>query len=337
MKKQYYHIAVIVIITTLILYLNLLTMRWFSNHIVLNELFYVPLILGVMRFGPIGALTTYLSVSAAYLFLFYGSWVASFPQLVDRMLHVVLSGVVAIFAGQLVERERKRHRLVEQERYFSGIGQAATVIVHDLKNPLISIMGFARRIQEGKGDITLAAQTITKSAQTMQRIVKDVLEFAKPVCLNFNESDIRGIVQKACESCLMKAENKRVNLIVNVSTEPLICNNDSFQMERALVNLIDNSVDASCLGGDVIVTIVGGKNILTITIKDNGCGMNQETLDSLFTLTYTTKNEGAGFGVPISKKIIEAHGGTIRIMSKINYGTEVFIDLPLVGLANHFV
>lgn len=329
MEKQHFHIAVIGITTVLILCLHLSTMRWFSNHIVLNELFYIPLILGVLRFGPKGAIATYLFVSAAYLPLFFGPWVTSFPQFIDRMLHVVLSGLVAIFASQLVERERKRHRQAEQERYFSGIGQAATVIVHDLKNPLISIMGFARRIEEGKGNTSLAAQTITRSAQTMQKIVNDVLEFARPIQLDSIEGDVRHCIQRACESCFIKAEAKGVSLTVNFPPEPVICKIDSFQLERALVNLIDNSVDASCPGGDVIVTTDSSKDMLVITIQDHGAGMNPETLDNLSTLTYTTKNEGTGFGVPISMKIIEAHGGKIQISSKIDSGTEVIIRVPL--------
>ena len=329
MKKQHYHIAVIAMTTALILSLHLLSMQWFSNHVVLNELFYIPLIHGVLRFGPKGALVTYLFVSAAYIPLFFGVWANSVPQLVDRTLHVVFSGLVAIFAGQLVARERKRHRQAEQERYFSGIGQAATVIVHDLKNPLISILGFARRIQEGKGDTSLAAQTITESAETMQRIVNEVLQFARPIQLDSKKVDIRQSIQRACESCFIKAEAKGVSLGVNSPHEPLICMVDSFQLERALVNLIDNSVDASRRGEQVDVTAVSGRNKITITIMDRGVGMDQETLDNLFTLTYTTKVEGTGFGVPISKKIIEAHGGSIRVSSKKHSGTEVFIDLPL--------
>lgn len=96
-----------------------------------------------------------------------------------------------------------------------------------------------------------------------------------------------------------------------------------------MVNLIDNSVDASPRGGHVTVTAVSGKNKLTITIKDHGIGMDSETLDNLFELTYTTKNEGTGFGVPISKKIIDAHHGVIRVKSQKGIGTEVIIELPI--------
>lgn len=329
MTKQTIQIAAIVTVTTLILVLHLILTQWGSNHFVLSELYYLPLVLGVLRFDLKGAIATYLFVSAAYV---VGSWGTAFPEPTDRVLHLLFSGLVGLLAGILVDRLKKRHRQTEQERYFSGIGQVATVIVHDLKNPLISIQGFARRIQEGKGDTALAALTITNSAQAMQRIVNDVLEFAKPVRLNPKQEDLRQSIQRSCETCCTKAEERGVKLIVKLPPEPVLSDMDSYQLERALVNLIDNSVDASCQGGEVIVTATAGKNKTSITIKDYGEGMERETLDNLFTLTYTTKNEGTGFGVPISKKIIEAHGGTIRVSSKKHSGTEVLICLPVTSL-----
>lgn len=328
MNKQTIQIAAIVSVTTLILVLHVLSTRWGSYHFVLGELYYLPLILGVLQFGVKGAFATYLFVSAAYV---VGAWATALPQQTDRVLHLLFSGLVLFLAGILVDRLKKRHRQTEQERYFSGIGQAATVIVHDLKNPLISIQGFARRIQEGKGDPALAALTITKSAQVMQRIVNDVLEFARPVRLNPKKEDLGQSIRRACETCWTKAEEKGIQLIVTLPPKPILSDIDSYQLERALVNLIDNSVDASCQGGEVIVTATAGKNKTSITIKDYGEGMVQETLDNLFTLTYTTKNEGTGFGVPISKKIIEAHGGTIQVSSKKNCGTEVLICIPVTS------
>jgi signal transduction histidine kinase len=329
MNKQTIQIVVIVTVTTLILFLHLLPPRWGSYHFVLSELYYLPLILGVLRFDLKGAFATYLFVSGAYV---VGAWATALPQPAGRILHLVFSGLVVIQAGILVDRLKKRHRQTEQERYFSGIGQVATIIVHDLKNPLISIQGFARRIQEGKGDTALAALTITKSTQMMQRIVNDVREFSRPVRLNPKQEDLRQSIQRSCETCWTKAEERGIKLIVKLPPESVLSDIDSYQLERALVNLIDNSVDASCHGGEVIVTATAGKNKIAITIKDHGEGMEQETLDNLFTLTYTTKNEGTGFGVPISKKIIEAHGGTIRVSSKKHSGTEVFVCLPLTSL-----
>ena len=162
----------------------------------------------------------------------------------------------------------------------------------------------------------------------MQRIVNDVLEFARPLRLNLTETDIRQCIQQAGESCLIKAEEKDVALAVHLPPEPVMQEVDCYMLQRALVNLIDNAVDASPRGKSVFVTADDGKDGLHITIKDHGAGMDQEALANLFTVTYTTKTEGTGFGVPISKKIVEAHGGTIHITSRKGSGTEVSIVLP---------
>jgi len=330
MTKKNIHIATIILITVLTTtYMHYAKTLTSSPHVYFGELYYLPLFLAATRFGLKGALLTYLLISAAYITLVWGGQPVDFPWGADRALHLIFTGLFAVVSGKMAERDGIKRRQIEQERYFAGIGQASTIIVHDLKNPLISIQGFARRIQAGKGDITKAAETILASANTMQRIVNDVLEFAKPLRMDFHNEDIRETIRRACETCRTKAAESGVTLTDVHPPEPVNSAIDSFQLSRALVNLIDNSVDASPRGGIVTVSAVCEKNKLTITIKDNGIGMDSETLDSIFELTYTTKNEGTGFGVPISKKIIDAHSGEIRVKSQKGIGTEVTIELPI--------
>jgi len=315
-------------LTILITYLHFGVMRLFSPLVVLEELYYLPLILGVFRFRLAGVLLTWLFVSAAYLPFFFGNWTTTFPALMDRVLHLVLTGIFASVAYFLAERERNKHREAERERYLAGIGQVATVIAHDLKNPLISIMGFARRIREGKGDSTLGAQTIEESAQSMQKIVNSVLDFAKPLQLDPKDVDIRESIRRACESCRTKADARSVTLTTHLPSVPVTIALDSFHIERALINLIDNAVDASHHGALVNITAATYRNEAVITIKDQGAGMNHETLANLFMPFFTTKHEGTGLGMPISRKIIEAHSGTLGITSKQGVGTEAKIRLP---------
>lgn len=331
MNKKNYYILAIVTLTTLITYLHFVTIRHFSELVVLEELYYLPLLLGVLRFGLKGAIITWLFVSAAYLPFFFGAWTSTVPELVDRVLHLVFTGVFAYVAYFLAERERKKLKQAEQDRYLVGIGQVATVIVHDLKNPLISILGFARRLREGKGDVTLGAQTIEDSAQNMQRIVTSVLDFAKPLQLDHKDDDIRNTILRAGESCRTKAEAKGVTLEIQLPSAPVIIAIDNFHIERALINLIDNAVDASQQGEPVSITAATDSNEIVITIKDQGAGMDSETLSNLFMPFYTTKNEGTGLGMPISRKVIEAHAGTLGITSKQGVGTEAKIRLPYMG------
>lgn len=328
MINKKYIVFAIVSVTLLTTILHFVTMSGFAPNVVLEELYYLPLLLGVLRFGLAGAIITWLFVSAAYLPFFFAPWTTSFPEYVDRSLHLVLTGVVAAVVIFLAERERRNRGQRERERYLAGLGRVATVIVHDLKNPLISILGFACRISDGKGDSVQAAQTITESAQTMQRIVNEVLDFAKPMQLDLRKCDVGETVFRAVDVCRTKADSRGVTLTVNVPAEPITIKLDSFYVERALVNLIDNAIDASCRGGQVIVSSAVDSQGMFVIVEDHGAGMDGETMAHLFEPFYTTKSGGTGLGMPIAKKIFEEHGGTLVISSKPGGGTKAGGRLP---------
>jgi signal transduction histidine kinase len=328
MSKITSHILAVVMLTTLITYLHFGVMRQFSPAVILEELYYLPLLLGAFRFGVKGTILTWLLVSAAYLPFFFGTWTTTYSQLLDRILHIVFTTVFAFVACFLAVRERKRQKQAERERYLAGIGQVATVIVHDLKNPLISILGFVRRLREGKGDVIQAAQTIEGSAQDMQRIVNSVLDFAKPLQLDMLACDVRETIRQAVNSCQAKADALGVAVVLHLPPEPVSIAIDGFQVVRALVNLIDNAIEASHRGGKVTITVTVEYAELMIIIKDSGTGMNKEMLDHLFEPFYTTKSGGTGLGMPIAKKIFEEHGGSLQISSKLESGTEATARLP---------
>jgi signal transduction histidine kinase len=328
MKKKNYYVLIIVMTTLLTTFLQFAVMKKISPNVVFEELYYLPLLIGVLRFSLQGAFITWLFVSVAYLPFFFAPWTTSFAGYVDRTLHLALSGVVALVVGFLVERARRNRMQVEQEQYLAGIGRVATVIVHDLKNPLISIVGFARRISEGKGDCGQAAQTITESAQTMQRIVNDVLDFAKPMQLDLKDCNLGETINRAVEFCRTKAIARDVTLMVNFPAALITGTMDSFYIERALVNLIDNSVDASPQSIQVTISAAMISNELVITIMDCGPGINRETLEHIFEPFYTTKSAGTGLGMPIAKKIIEEHGGSLAITTRKGVGTEATVRLP---------
>jgi signal transduction histidine kinase len=204
----------------------------------------------------------------------------------------------------------------------------ATTIVHDLKNPLISILGFARRIREGKGSTDKAAEAIWDSAQTMQRIVESTLDFARPIRLDLKQSDLKEIFNKVLDSCKIKAEESGVNLSVRVPVAPMKLVIDAHHMERALLNLVSNCIEASSSGQQVLLSAETEGADLVIRIKDNGVGMDKETLKNVFVPFYTKKKKGTGLGMPIAKKIVESHSGKLMILSRTGQGTEFVIHLP---------
>jgi signal transduction histidine kinase len=138
--------------SVLIAWLHAMLIHDQITYSVLEELYYVPLLLGALMFGLRGALLTYLLVSVLYLLHAYINWELSLLGWVDRLQHLLFSGIFTFLAGYLVDRERKSRKQLEKAQYLAGIGKVATTIVHDLKNPLITILGFAKRIKEKKGN-----------------------------------------------------------------------------------------------------------------------------------------------------------------------------------------
>ncbi len=297
-------------------------------HNVFAELYYLPILLGALMFGLKGAVLTYIVIAALYLPIIFLNWTDSFSFAANKLSHAMISGVVAIAAGFLVDRERKRLEQQEKDHYLSSLGRASAAIVHDLKNPLISILGFTRRIREGKGDNKTALDAISDSTEKMQMIVRDVLDFAKPVKMDFYEKDVSAIVRSACELCRTEAEEKEVDINIEIPDSPIVFAVDEVKILRALVNLIHNAIDASPISSVVSVSVGSVKGLIMVKISDSGSGMDKETLENIFIPFYTKKSSGTGLGMAVAKKIIEGHQGAIRINSKLQIGTEVIVELP---------
>lgn len=187
MVKRKYYIIAVGTSPALLTLIHVLILQKLSPPVVLEELYYIPIFFGALQFGLKGSLLTWLFASLSYLPFFFGSWSSTYLDLVDRALHLLFTALFALLAGLFVERVKRQQKELERNRYLANLGNVAATIVHDLKNPLITILGFARRIREGKGNIDAAAEAITESAQNMQKIVNNVLDFSKPVQLELKE------------------------------------------------------------------------------------------------------------------------------------------------------
>lgn len=328
--RNKYYAGVIIASILLISYFHYSTIPIiYALHGIYTELYLIPLLLGALRFGLKGAIITFLLVSFLYLPYVFSTWTGVF--LSEQLLSLIFLGLFTVLAGSFVDRENKHREQLEKDRYLAGLGQAATTIVHDLKNPIVTILGFARRIQEKKGDSDTAVEAIIESAQSMQKIAYDVLDFARPIQLELNEQDLRQIIGRSYEACKFKADEGGSLLTLDLPTQPVTVMVDAFRLERAITNLITNAIEASGQGQNVHVSMTNEKDSLIVSIQDNGLGMDRETLENIFIPFYTSKSYGTGLGMPIAKKIIEGHKGKIVIDSKLGRGTKVEVYLPNVS------
>jgi two-component system sensor histidine kinase HydH len=329
MRTRKYAAILIVVLIACITYLQYSTMSPVRTlHNIFRELYYIPVFVGALTYGLAGALISYLLVFCLYFPYVVMTWPGSLLNETNRLLPLLLQGLFAVMAGFLVDRDRKHRGQLEKDRYLADIGRIATVIVHDLKNPLIAIEGFARRIKEGRGKTDTSVQVILNSASHMQKIVTSVLEFSRPLQLEKKLVDLRDVLKQAGESCRQKSEQRQVSLSVNLPSVPTYATIDSFYLERALVNLVTNAIEASSKDQEVLICTEADNMMILIVIEDKGTGMEKKDLENIFIPFFTKKRTGTGLGMAIAKKIIEEHQGKIRISSKHGQGTTVVIELP---------
>ncbi|MEO0248656.1 MAG: HAMP domain-containing sensor histidine kinase [candidate division WOR-3 bacterium] len=330
MGRKNYYILLIVGSTLLITGLHYMIPQERSHPTILEELYYMPILAAAVIFGMRGALLIFGLASLCYLPFFFGAWAGpSRIDFLDRLFHLIFSGLFALFAGFLIERDWRRRDELGRERYLAGIGRAAAEIIHDLKSPLVAIAGFAMRIKEGKGDATQAAQMIVETAQGMEKTAVGLLGFARPVELELKEEAVADILRRVYDVCQEKARHAEVTLNIDMPGEQVMVSLDGLQMQRALTNLVDNAIDASRKGQSVNVRILVEGEHIAIRVRDHGSGMDADTLHNLFVPFYSTKSKGTGLGLATAKKIIDQHQGTIHVESRPGTGTEITVRLPL--------
>ncbi len=211
------------------------------------------------------------------------------------------------------------------------IGQMATTIGHEIRNPLSSLKGFTQLQQERDNSETNFYPIMIDEIDRINTIVDDLMILGRPKSPNFKQYDLKKIIDYVSSVTNQLAESFGSKIVVKRSEEiPLVECNEK-QIKQALLNIIKNAIESLQNGGMVELSYsITGSDKVTIVVKDNGCGIEVEKLNHLFEPFYTTKQEGTGMGLLITKKIIEDHQGEIKFSSKKGEGTTVEIVLPFV-------
>jgi len=303
-------------------------------HSIYAELRYIPLLLAGLLFGFRGALLTSLVVALLYGVYMITNWHGATLWLVDNSIHVIFPALVALLIGFLADLKNAHGRQLEEHRYLSGLGQAAAVIVHDLKNPVLNIKAAIRRLEKGTVTCEQVVTGVSEALDKMQLVMDGALDFSKPLELDRREEDAVALVKELLQASLAKAEQEGVGLALSGTEQPLIVVVDRAYLERALVNLVNNAIEASQRGQSVSIRLLRRNDAALIKIRDYGKGMDRETLENLFIPFYSKKGSGTGLGMAVAKKIIEEHQGRITVKSRPALGTKIAVHLPLMPLAD---
>jgi len=244
------------------------------------------------------------------------------------------SGAVVLFQD-LSEVEDLKER-VERERHLASLGRLAAGFAHEVRNPLSSLKGFAQflrsRFVPGSKEERYA-EIMIEEVERLDRVVQELLDFAKPVEPNRAPSPPNTIVEDALELLSEDAVFSEIGIERRLGKGLPDVLVDASQIRQALLNVFLNGMEAMVDGGRLVVstgTADDGSGVV-ITVTDTGPGLSGDEIDKLFEPFYTTKESGTGLGMTIVSRILEQNGASISVASDRGSGTTVTIELPAAG------
>ena len=235
---------------------------------------------------------------------------------------------------ELVEKRTRQlkeaqEQLLKSER-LAAIGEIAAMVGHDLRNPLTSIAGatyYLKTKLEQKMDKTAKdmVELIEKDIKYSDKIISDLLRYSREIHLELTETTPKSITKHALTS-IKVPKNIRISNLTDNKPKIKI---DAQKMNRVLVNITKNAIDAMPKGGKLTITSKKTNGKLEITFTDTGRGMQKDIFEKIWTPLFTTKAKGMGLGLPICKRIVEAHGGDISVESIVGKGTTFTVTIPI--------
>ncbi len=229
----------------------------------------------------------------------------------------------------ITERKRMQQQIIKSER-LAAIGEVAGMVGHDLRNPLTGIAGATYYLKKKVGSKTNKKniemlELIEKDIQYSNKIINDLLDYSRDIRLDLTESNPRSIVKEALSLIEIP---KNVQVVDMTEGKPRM-KIDVERMKRTFANIIKNAIDAMPRGGKLTIKSEKTLDRIRYDFSDTGTGMSKNTIEMLWTPLFTTKARGMGFGLPICKRLVEAHGGSIFVKSTPKKGTTFTVIVPI--------
>jgi signal transduction histidine kinase len=235
------------------------------------------------------------------------------------------------------EIERLHRTQMSRAEHMATLGEMATGLAHEIRNPLAGIAGVIEIIGRDL-PATSPARAVVKDVRQeitrINRIVSDLLQTARPHPPKVRKSDLNTTVEHAVMLGRQQALSKSTEITLRKDPSLPEVEHDSDQIHQVLLNLLLNALQAIDASGKVAVTVeLQGKNAV-IEVSDNGRGIAPKHLPNIFRPFYTTKGDGTGLGLSLARRIVEDHQGRIEVTSTVGQGTTFAVILPLQRAAS---
>jgi signal transduction histidine kinase len=236
--------------------------------------------------------------------------------------------------ADVTEAERSASEL-RRNRALMAVGQMTAQVAHEIKNPLGGVRLAAQmlgRLHKNDEQSLEMVRRIESSVDHLSRIVAELNQFARPRELSLEEVRLDALVDELLEMVWDRVEAKHVTVDREYDPRLTAAFLDAGELKKALINFLVNALEASPEGARLVVTIEvidpEGDSV-RLVVRDEGHGMDDETIGRLFEPFFTTKASGTGLGMSIALKIIEQHKGTLDVQSVVGEGTTIVVTLPL--------
>ncbi|MGH9802284.1 MAG: ATP-binding protein [Blastocatellia bacterium] len=237
----------------------------------------------------------------------------------------------------VLRRSQELEEELQRSERSAVIGRLASGIAHEIRNPLNFINlsidhlreAFAPANEAHSGQYKHILTTIKDELARLNQLVTDFLSYGRPAKLKLRELDARTLVEDVRDLVSAKATEQgvKINIESNGSGDSRLLA-DAEQLKTCFSNLMINAVQAMPGGGELDVNLLPNDDLIEIEFTDTGIGILPEALEQIFEPYYSTKETGIGLGLPLTKKIIEEHGGQIEVESEVGIGTSFIVTLP---------
>ena len=227
------------------------------------------------------------------------------------------------------ENEQIQAQLYRTEK-LAEIGQLAAGVAHEIRNPLAGIRGAIEVLRENTLPHEVRQQLMVEILQRVDRLnhaVHDLLEYAKPMSPTKVQIQLNDLLDSAIQGLMHDPQLQKIEVVKHIRCQTVVTT-DPMLVERILINIFLNAVQAMEYGGRIEITLDQQDEQALIAFTDAGPGIPPEHLDSIFNPFFTTRTKGSGLGLALCRKYIEVLGGSIKVKSKLGQGSTFLVFLP---------
>ncbi|MGD0886314.1 MAG: PAS domain S-box protein [Thermodesulfovibrionales bacterium] len=227
----------------------------------------------------------------------------------------------------ITEIKQIQERLATAER-MAALGEVAAKVAHEIRNPLVSVGGFAQRLEKKlDGNLKEYSTIIINEVRRLEAILKDILGFVREVRLAKTRVNINDIISDVFSLVESELHDRGIHLKTSLgAVETTLLDPD--RVKEAFLNIMNNAIQAVGAQGEITVKTYHWNGYAVAEVNDTGSGIEEKDLPFIFDPFYTTKPTGTGLGLAITRRIIEEHKGRIEVKSRMGEGTTIKVFLP---------